>query len=77
MIDWPKLQGTLVAVLSLLLIVTGATVVGKAKKQDYAETARVGFNVVIGIVIASLGLIGLSFGVFGKQILDFFGVKVG
>lgn len=76
MINFDTIQKTLIAVLSLVLIVAGMKVIGKSQKQDYAETTRVGFNVLVGIIIAALGIIGISFGVFGKQLLGLVGVTV-
>lgn len=76
MLDFTRAQQTLIAVFCLVLIVVGMAVVGGAKKQDYAQTARVGFNVIVGIIIAALGLVGISFAMFGKQLLNLVGIQV-
>lgn len=66
-------QKLLLSVLGLAVIVAGIAVVSRAGKANYAETARIGFNVIVGIVIAALGAGTISFAVFGASILRFFG----
>lgn len=66
-------QKLLLSVLGLVIIIAGISVIAKAGKANYAETARIGFNVIIGIVIAALGAGAISYAVFGKSLLTFFG----
>lgn len=70
-------QKLLLSVLGLVIIIAGITVIAKAGKANYAETARIGFNVFAGIVIAALGAGAISYAVFGKSLLEFFGFNVG
>ncbi len=55
------------------LPIAGISVIAKAGKANYSETARIGFNVFAGIVIAALGAGAISYAVFGKSLLSFFG----
>lgn len=66
-------QKLLLSVLGLVIIVAGISVIAKAGKANYAETARIGFNVIIGIIIAALGAGAISYAVFGQSLLEFFG----
>lgn len=66
-------QKLLLSVLGLVIIIAGISVTAKAGKADYSTTARIGFNVLIGIIIAALGAGAISFAVFGKSLLTFFG----
>lgn len=66
-------QKLLLSVLGLVIIVAGISVIAKAGKANYSETARIGFNVFAGIVIAALGAGAISYAVFGKSLLSFFG----
>ncbi len=69
-------QKLLLSVLGLVIIIAGISVIAKAGKANYADTARIGFNVIIGIVIAALGAGAISYAVFGKSLLSFFGFQV-
>lgn len=69
-------QKLLLSVLGLVIILAGISVIAKAGKANYSETARIGFNVIIGIVIAALGAGTISYAVFGKSLLEFFGFAV-
>ncbi|GAA3713844.1 hypothetical protein GCM10022204_36180 [Microlunatus aurantiacus] len=62
-------QKLLLSVLGLVIILAGIAVIAKAGKANYAETARIGFNVLAGIVIAALGAGAISYAVFGKSLL--------
>ena len=66
-------QKLLLSVLGLVIIIAGISVIAKAGKANYSETARIGFNVIIGIIIAALGAGAISYAVFGKSLLEFFG----
>lgn len=69
-------QKLLLSVLGLVIIIAGISVIAKAGKANYAETARIGFNVLVGIVIAALGAGAISYAVFGQSLLEFFGFTV-
>ncbi|MDN5803329.1 MAG: hypothetical protein L0H26_01885 [Microlunatus sp.] len=69
-------QKLLLSVLGLVIIIAGIAVVSRSSKANYAETARIGFNVVIGIIIAALGAGAISYAVFGQSLLEFFGFNV-
>lgn len=69
-------QKLLLSVLGLVIIIAGIAVIAKAGKANYADTARIGFNVIVGIIIAALGAGAISYAVFGKSLLSFFGFEV-
>lgn len=72
--DLSNLRTLLVAVFGLVVIVAGIRVVGRAHKQDPAEVMRVSFGVVVGIVLAAVGLGALAIATFGKQVLALLGL---
>lgn len=74
MFDATKVQTLLLSVFGLVIICAGIGLVARARRNDYAETARTGFNVIIGIVVASLGLGTIAVAAFGKKLLQSFGV---
>ena len=74
MFNLDNMQKLLVGVLGLVIIAAGIVIVTKSNRAQYNETARVGFNVIVGVVIAAIGLGALSFAVFGKRVLEFFGM---
>lgn len=69
-------QKLLLSVLGLVIIIAGIAVVSRSTKANYADTARIGFNVIAGIIIAALGAGTITFAVFGKSLLEFFGFSV-
>ena len=69
-------QKLLLSVLGLVIIIAAIAVVSRSTRANYAETARIGFNVLVGIVIAALGAGTITFAVFGKSLLEFFGFTV-
>jgi hypothetical protein len=74
--DISTMQRLLLSVFGLVIIIVGITVGARAKRADYADTARIGFNVIIAMVIVALGAGAVAFSVFGTQILRFFGIQV-
>jgi len=74
--DSAVVQRLLLSIFGLVIILAGIRLGGKAQKADYAETARVGFNVIVSVVIVAVGAGAIAFAVFGKQILRMFGVSV-
>jgi uncharacterized membrane protein len=74
--DVGTVQRLLLSIFGLVIILVGITVGARAKRADYADTARIGFNVVIAMVIVALGTGAVAFSVFGKQILRLLGVSV-
>lgn len=74
--DPTAVQTLLLSVLGLAIVAAGIGLTARARKNDYAETARVGFNVMAGIVVAALGLGTVAFAAFGKQILQALGFQV-
>lgn len=69
-------QKLLLSVLGLVIIIAGIAVAARAGRANYADTARIGFNVMVGIVIAALGAGTVTLAVFGKSLLEFFGFSV-
>jgi hypothetical protein len=74
MFDESKVQTLLLAVFGLVVICVGIALAAGAKKAQYAETARVGFNTFVAIVIVAVGMGAIGFATFGKRILNAFGV---
>ena len=74
--DSAVVQRLLLSIFGLVILVVGIRLASRAQKADYAETARVGFNVVMAMVIVALGAGAIAFAVFGRQILELFGVRV-
>ena len=66
----------LMSVLGLVIIVVAIRLGGRANRAQYSDTARIGFNMVLAIVIAAIGAGAISYAVFGKRLLTFFGFKV-
>lgn len=75
MFNLDNMQKLLIGVLGLVIIAAGILIVTKSNRAQYSETARVGFNVIVGVVIAAIGLGALSFAVFGKRVLEFLGLS--
>ena len=74
MFNLDNVQKLLIGILGLVIIAAGILIVSKSNRAQYSETVRVGFNVIVGVVIAAIGMGALSFAVFGKRILEFFGM---
>lgn len=65
----------LVAVIGLLFFVLAARLVAGAKKAQYNETARMGFNAVIAMVFVAIGAGAIGFAAFGGKILTALGIS--
>lgn len=74
MFNIDNMQKLMIGIFGLVIVGVGIVIASKANKAQYSETARVGFNVIVGVVIAAIGLGALSFAVFGKKVLEFFGL---
>lgn len=74
MFDQGKVQTLLLAVFGLVVIVVGIAIAAGAKRAQYAETARVGFNTLVAIVIVAVGMGAVGFAAFGTKILNALGV---
>jgi hypothetical protein len=66
----------LLSVLGLVIIVVAIRLGGRANNAQYAETARVGFNTVVAIVIGAIGAGAIVFAVFGERILGALGFNL-
>ena len=66
----------LLSVLGLVIIVVAIRLGGRANSAQYSETARVGFNTVVAIVIGAIGAGAIVFAVFGERILGALGVNL-
>jgi hypothetical protein len=75
MFDAGKVQTLLLAVFGLVVIVVGITIAAGAKKAQYSETARVGFNTLVAIVIVAVGMGAIGFAAFGQKVLSALGVS--
>ncbi len=75
MFNMDNMQKLMVGILGLVIIGAAIMIATKSGKAQYSETARTGFNVLVAIVIGAIGLGALSYAVFGKKILDFFGLS--
>lgn len=69
-------QKLLLSILGLAIIIAGIGIISRAGKANYSETARVGFNVIVGIIIAALGAGTIVFATFGTQLLAALGFNV-
>jgi hypothetical protein len=74
MFDQAKVQTLLLGVFGLVVIVVGIALAAGAKRAQYSETARVGFNTLVAIVIVAIGMGAVGFAAFGKQVLNALGI---
>lgn len=74
MFDQGKVQTLLLAVFGLVVIVVGIAIAAGAKRAQYSETARVGFNTIVAIVIVAMGMGAVGFAAFGSKILHALGI---
>lgn len=74
MVDFGKIQTLLLAVFGLVVVVVGIALAAGAKRAQYSETARVGFNTIAAIAIVAIGLGAVGFAAFGKQVLSTLGI---
>ena len=75
MFDQGKVQTLLLAVFGLVVIVVGIALAGGARRAQYSETARVGFNTLVAIVIVAVGMGAIGFAAFGHKVLTALGVS--
>jgi hypothetical protein len=69
MFDETKVQTLLLMVFGAVILVIAIAVAATAKRAKYSETARVGFNVIVSIVLVAIGLGAIGFATFGTEIL--------
>ena len=74
MFDEAKVQTVLLMVFGAVILIIAIAVAATAKRARYSETARVGFNVVVSMVLVAIGLGAIGFAAFGQQILEALGV---
>lgn len=74
MFDQAKVQTLLLAVFGLVVVAVGIAIAASAKRAQYSETARVGFNTIVAIVIVAMGMGAIGFAAFGKQVLSALGI---
>jgi hypothetical protein len=74
MFDQGKVQTLFLAVFGLVVIAVGIGLAAGAKKAQYAETARVGFNTFVAIVIVAIGMGAVGVAAFGRKVLTALGV---
>ena len=70
------LEKLLLSVLGLVIIIVAIRLGGRANSAQYSETARVGFNTVVAIVIGAIGAGAIVFAVFGERILGALGFNL-
>jgi|GEM_PF-3583418 len=73
MFDLDKTQMLLLGVGGLVVMVLGISIVSMARKAKNSEIAQTALNGLIGIVFMAIGAGALSFAVFGKKVVEFFG----
>lgn len=73
-INLGPLESLILGIIGLAIMLAGASVIMKSNRNQYAETARVGFNVFVGIVIVALGAGTVALVAFGERILRAFGL---
>jgi hypothetical protein len=74
--DPSVVQKLLLSVLGLVIIIVAIRVGGRANNAQYSETARVGFNTLVAIVIGGIGAGTIAFAVFGRQLLATLGITI-
>jgi hypothetical protein len=74
MFDQGKVQTLLLAIFGLVVIVVGIAIAAGAKRAQYSETARVGFNTLVAIVIVAIGMGAVGFAAFGNKVLSALGI---
>jgi hypothetical protein len=74
MFDEGKVQTLLLAVFGLVVIAVGIGLAANAKRAQYSETARVGFNTMVAIVMVAIGMGAIGFAAFGRSILAALGI---
>lgn len=75
MFDQGKVQTLLLAVFGLVVIVVGIAIAAGARRAQYSETARIGFNTLVAIVIVAVGMGAVGFAAFGKRVLTALGLN--
>lgn len=75
MFDQGKVQTLLLGIFGLVVIVVGIAIAAGAKRAQYSETARVGFNTLVAIVIVAVGMGAVGFAAFGKKVLTALGMN--
>jgi hypothetical protein len=75
MFDEGKIQTLLLAVFGLVVIAVGIAIAAGAKRAQYSETARVGFNTMVSIVIVPVGLGAVGVAAFGGKVLTALGIN--
>lgn len=75
MFDEVKVQNLLLMVFGLVVLVVAIAVAATSKRAKYSDTARVGFNVGVGIVLASIGLGAIGVAAFGEKVLSALGLR--
>lgn len=74
MFDEGKVQTLLLAIFGLVVICVGIALAASAKRAQYSETARVGFNTFVAIVVVAIGMGALGVAAFGRKILSALGI---
>ena len=77
MFDEGKLQTLLLMVFGVVILIVAIAVAATAKRAKYSETVRVGFNVVVSIVLVAVGLGAIGYAAFGTQVLEGLGIIQG
>ncbi len=79
MIDWVKLGGFGGSVFAAVLLFIGIVMLTKSSKADNAQVAKIGANVVMGMIVFGLGIAGLvgsiALSTMGTNLLDMLGIK--
>lgn len=75
MFNIDNLQKLLIGVFGLVLIGAAIALGSKSGRAQYSETARTGFNVIMAVIIAAIGLGGIAYAAFGERILKFLGLS--
>ncbi len=75
MFDETKVQNLLIMVFGVVVLMTAIAVAASSKRARYAETARTSFNVLVGIVLAAIGLGAIGFAAFGGKVLSALGLR--
>ena len=75
MFDEGKVETLLLGIFGLVIIVVGIALAAGAKRAAYSETARIGFNTLVSMVIVAIGMGAIGVAAFGGKVLDAFGIS--
>lgn len=77
MINGEVTRNLLLMIFGLVLIGVAIGVLTASKKGRLADLANTSIHVIVACVFAGMGASAIAWAVFGKRILDTFGISIG